>query len=175
VTVDLRFAGITRLPGVLGLVQHAYRGEESRAGWTTEADLLDGGRTSAELVVDLMVSTHDAVLVAGDGIAPVACCAVGVDRDGRASLGMFAVRPAAQGHGVGAAVLAGAERYVRDRWVAAALHLSVIRQRTELIAWYARRGYAPTGETHPFPYGDDRYGLPRRDDLELVVLRRALG
>ncbi|MEV4422625.1 GNAT family N-acetyltransferase [Patulibacter sp. NPDC049589] len=171
--LELRFAGIAALPGVLGLVQAAYRGESSRAGWTTEADLLDGGRTDAALVRGLMVSTRDAVLVAGDGTVPVACCAVGV-HDGRASLGMFAVRPVAQGHGLGAGVLASAEAYVRDRWDVPALHLSVIRQRAELQAWYVRRGYVPTGETEPFPYGDERFGRPLRDDLELVVLRKPL-
>ncbi|MDO9407068.1 GNAT family N-acetyltransferase [Patulibacter sp.] len=170
---DVRFAGITALPGVLQLVQDAYRGAPSRTGWTTEADLLDGGRTTPGLVADLMVSVRDAVLVVGEPTRPTACCAVGVSDDG-AALGMFAVRPEAQGRGTGAAVLAGAERYVRDRWDASALHLSVIRQRTELIAWYERRGYAPTGRTQPFPYGDERYGRPRRDDLELVVLRREL-
>lgn len=174
-TDRLRFAGITALPGVLALVQSAYRGDASRAGWTTEADLLDGGRTDAWLVRDLMVSTRDAVLVLGDRRAPLACCAVGVRDDGRASLGMFAVRPGAQGGGVGASVLAAAEAYVAERWDPPALHLSVIRQRDELVAWYARRGYAPTGETEPFPYGDERFGRPRRDDLELVVLRRELG
>ncbi|CAB4926169.1 unannotated protein [freshwater metagenome] len=169
----LRFAGVVALPGVLGLVQDAYRGEPSRAGWTTEADLLDGGRTTPELVRALLVSVRDAVLVLGPQDRPTACCAVGV-ADGVASLGMFAVRPEEQGRGTGAAVLAGAERYVRERWDPGALHLSVIRQRTELVDWYGRRGYAPTGGTQPFPYGDERYGRPLRDDLELVVLRRAL-
>jgi GNAT superfamily N-acetyltransferase len=169
----LRFAGISALPGVLGLVQAAYRGDASREGWTTEADLLDGGRTDAGLVRALVVSTRDAVLLAGDVRHPEACCAVG-HHDGRATLGMFAVRPGRQGRGTGAAVLAAAEAYVRDRWDPPHLHLSVIRQREELVAWYGRRGYAPTGETEPFPYGDERYGRPRRDDLELVVLRRAL-
>lgn len=169
----LRFAGVVALPGVLGLVQDAYRGERSRAGWTTEANLLDGGRTTPELVRDLLVSVRDAVLVLGPPRRPTACCAVGLS-DGVASLGMFAVRPEEQGRGTGAAVLAGAERYVRDRWDPAALHLSVIRQRTELIAWYERRGYVATGGIRPFPYGDERYGRPRRADLELVVLRRSL-
>jgi ribosomal protein S18 acetylase RimI-like enzyme len=169
----VRFAGISSLPGVLALVQDAYRGDPSRAGWTTEADLIDGGRTDAALVTALMVSVRDAILVAEDADGPLACCAVGM-HDGRATLGMFAVRPTLQGRGTGAAVLRGAEAYVRERWAAPALHLSAIEARTELIAWYERRGYVRTGETEPFPYGDERYGRPRRDDLRLVVLRRAL-
>jgi hypothetical protein len=52
--------------------------------------------------------------------------------------------------------------------------MTVIAQRTELIAWYERRGYAPTGETQPFPYGDPHFGLPKRKDLYFVVLRKPL-
>lgn len=169
-----RVAGIASLPGILALVQAAYRGPSARAGWTSEADLVDGSRTDAGLVRGLLVSVHDAVLIAGGRAEPSACCAVGL-HDGRASFGMFAVRPGGQGRGTGAAVLCAAEEHVRHRWDADALHLSVIGVRHELIAWYERRGYVRTGETEPFPYGDERYGRPRRDDLELVVLRRALG
>lgn len=172
-TDDLRFAGVATLPGVLGLVQSAYRGEASRAGWTTEADLLEGGRTTADLVLAQMVGLRDAVLVLGAARRPTACCAVGL-HDDVARLGMFAVRPDAQGRGTGAEVLRGAERYVRERWDVRALELAVLRQRSELLAWYERRGYVRTGATVPFPYGDPRYGRPLRDDLELVVLRRPL-
>lgn len=168
-----RVAGIASLPAILALVQAAYRGPAARAGWTSEADLIDGSRTDAGLVRGLLVSVHDAVLITGGRTDPYACCAVGV-HGGRASLGMFAVRPGDQGRGTGAAVLRAAEEHVRRRWGSDALHLSVIGVRHELIAWYERRGYARTGETEPFPYGDERYGRPRRDDLELVVLRRAL-
>jgi hypothetical protein len=52
--------------------------------------------------------------------------------------------------------------------------MTVINVRDGLLAWYARRGYAPTGATEPFPYGDDRFGTPRRDDLHFIVLRRSL-
>lgn len=169
-----RVAGIASLPGLLTLVQDAYRGPASRRGWTTEADLLDGSRTDADLVRTLLVSVHDAVLIAGDRRAPDACCTVGV-HGGRADFGMFAVRPEAQGRGIGDAMLRAAEEHVRRRWAADALQLGVIGVREELIAWYERRGYARTGETEPFPYGDERYGRPRREDLELVVLRRPLG
>lgn len=169
----LHVAGVRALSGLLGLVQAAYRDPDVTGGWTTEADLIGGTRTDAGLVLALVTGTRDTVLLLGEPSAPVACCAVGF-RDGRASLGLFAVRPGEQGRGVGTAVLRGAERYVRTRWAADALHLAVVSGREELIAWYERRGYARTGETEPFPYGDARYGTPRRDDLELVVLRRPL-
>lgn len=171
---DVRIGGIAELPRVLALIQDAYRGEPSRAGWTTEADLLEGGRADADMVRPLMVSLHDVVLLRGERGNPHACCHVH-HTDGRASFGLFAVHPSRQGRGAGGTLLQAAERHARERWSAAALHLSVIAHRSELIAWYERRGYARTGETQPFPYGDERYGRPLRDDLELVVLRRALG
>jgi hypothetical protein len=52
--------------------------------------------------------------------------------------------------------------------------MTVIHLRDTLIAWYERRGYRRTGETEPFPYGDERFGIPRRDDLYFVVLEKAL-
>ena len=50
----------------------------------------------------------------------------------------------------------------------------MIDVRVELIDWYRRRGYVVTDERHPFPYGDERFGLPRRDDLQFAVLRKEL-
>src|SRR4051794_13241714 len=43
--VMFREAGPADLGAIVALVESAYRGESSRAGWTTEADLLDGQRT----------------------------------------------------------------------------------------------------------------------------------
>jgi GNAT superfamily N-acetyltransferase len=88
--------------------------------------------------------------------------------------GMFAVRPNLQSAGIGSAVLAEAERYARDVWCADRLEMYVIAQRAELIAWYARRGYRATGATRPFPYGDERFGQPRRPDLAFTVLSKPL-
>ncbi len=52
--------------------------------------------------------------------------------------------------------------------------MTVVNVREVLIAWYLRRGYHKTGETNPFPYGDDRFGKPLRDDLNFVVLEKNL-
>jgi ribosomal protein S18 acetylase RimI-like enzyme len=87
---------------------------------------------------------------------------------------MFSVAPAQQGHGLGNALVHEAERVARDEWHAPHMAMTVIRQRQDLIAWYERRGYRLTGETEPFPYGNERYGLPTRPDLEFVVLAKSL-
>ena len=55
------------------------------------------------------------------------------------------------------------------------MRMTVIEQRAELIAWYERRGYQRTGEYRPFPYGDERFGIPRRDDLRFEWLVKTLG
>jgi ribosomal protein S18 acetylase RimI-like enzyme len=163
------------VPAVVALVESAYRGELSRAGWTTEADLLDGQRTDVEAVRGIAESPSSLLLLARrDDGELVACCQL-ERRDGDICyFGMFAVRPGSQGGGLGRAVLAEAERRAREDWAARTMEMTVIAQRRDLIAWYVRHGYAETTETVPFPYGNPRFGLPKRDDLYFVVLRKSL-
>jgi hypothetical protein len=52
--------------------------------------------------------------------------------------------------------------------------MTVINVRGTLSAWYERRGYVRTGETKPFPYGDERFGLPQREDLHFEVFEKEL-
>ncbi|ASW57654.1 GNAT family N-acetyltransferase [Plantactinospora sp. KBS50] len=159
---------------LVDLVESAYRGQRSRAGWTHEADLLAGQRADAAMVGDAVDHPDGVVLVAEDDSGIVGCCQL-ERRDDHAYFGMFAVSPGRQGGGLGRVLLAEAERYARDEWGSAELRMTVIAQRADLIAWYERRGYARTGETAPFPYGDERFGLPLRPDLVFETLARKLG
>lgn len=157
------------------LVNGAYRGEGARAGWTHEADLLGGQRTDPMFLTEELSGERAPVLLClrqvEDG--PIlACATLAVDGD-TGTIGMLTVSPPAQNAGLGRAMLEEAELYARRHGVARA-RMTVIASREELIAWYERRGYRPTGETRPFPYGDERFGLPRRDDLAFVVLEKAL-
>ncbi|MEU8341953.1 GNAT family N-acetyltransferase [Spirillospora sp. NPDC048832] len=161
------------VPALVALVESAYRGDASRAGWTTEADLLGGQRTDAEAVTGVVTGPGSIMLVAETGGALAACCQL-ENRGGHAYFGMFAVDPSRQGGGLGKRVLAEAERVAREEWHADEMHMTVITAREELIAWYVRRGYARTGEKSPFPYGDERFGLPKRDDLEFELLVKKL-
>ena len=106
--------------------------------------------------------------------AIVGCCQLERRPAGVAYFGMFAVSPRLQGAGAGKELLAEAERRARDDWGCARMEMTVIAQREDLIAWYLRRGYREIGERRPFPYGDERFGLPRRPDLEFTVLGKAL-
>ena len=95
------------------------------------------------------------------------------DEDGAGYFAMFSVQPTLQGAGIGTQVLDEAERIVRDDWMLPAMRMTVIDVRDELIAFYERRGYRRTGITKPFPYGDARFGLPKRDDLRFEVLEKS--
>ncbi|MDX3093258.1 GNAT family N-acetyltransferase [Streptomyces sp. ME01-24h] len=162
------------VPALVALIESAYRGESSRAGWTTEADLLEGRRTDPEGVAAVIDGERGLILAVESDGAVVACCQL-ENRDGHAYFGMFAVRPALQGGGLGKLVLTEAERLAREEWAADEMHMTVITQRADLIAWYVRRGYVRTGRTSPFPYGDERFGLPTRDDLVFELLVKKLG
>ncbi|MFI1972379.1 GNAT family N-acetyltransferase [Streptomyces cinnamoneus] len=168
-----RAATVADVPALVALVESAYRGDASRAGWTTEADLLEGQRTDSEGVRAVVTDAASRVLVAERDGETVACCHL-EHRGDHVYFGMFAVRPTAQGDGLGKLVMAEAERLARAEWDARAMHMTVIRQREELIAWYERRGYRRTGEMSPFPYGDERFGIPQRDDLEFELLVKDL-
>nr|WP_123670417.1 GNAT family N-acetyltransferase [Actinocorallia herbida] len=172
--VAFRDAAEGDVPEIVALVESAYRGDASRAGWTTEADLLDGQRTDPESVRSLLGVEGSRVMLAERDGRLVACCHL-ERRGDSAYFGMFAVSPAEQGSGVGRLVLAEAERAAADGWGALEMEMTVITLRAELIAWYERRGYLRTGETRPFPYGDERFGRPRRADLDFSVLVKPLG
>ena len=169
-----RFARSGDVPGVVALVQSAYRGESSREGWTTEADLLDGQRTDAEAISAVIARRDSVVLLAEAGGHLVGCCQLERRPGTVAYFGTFAVRPGGQGQGWGGQILAEAERLARDEWGAGTMVMSVLAQRPDLIAWYERRGYRRTGETTPFPYGDERFGVPRRPDLSFASLAKPL-
>jgi len=172
-SLAFRTANAGDVQAIVALVQSAYRGAASRAGWTTEADLLDGQRTDADEVAALIHASASRILLCEQDGALLATAHL--ERHGETChFGMFAVRPDRQGGGLGRTMLAEAERIARDEWGCCVVQMTVITLRTELIAWYERRGYHRSGIFKPFPYGDARFGLPRRDDLRLEVLRKPL-
>jgi len=179
-----RFAILSDIEALLDLVESAYRGQRSRAGWTTEADMLEGQRTDRAELEQLIADPRARIVLGLDGAeadgadpgrAPLLGCVLAKSEgEGVAHIGLFAVRPTAQARGVGRALLEEAERVSRTELGASTAKMTVIEQRLELIAWYGRRGYAATGDTEPFPYGNARFGIPLRADLRFVVLAKSL-
>ncbi|HTX30118.1 MAG TPA: GNAT family N-acetyltransferase [Solirubrobacteraceae bacterium] len=168
------FATPDDVPELVRLIRSAYRGEASRAGWTSEADLVEGERTSEEAVRRLLDAPGSRVLLAREEAdSAVACCHVEDRGHGVASLGMFAVAPERQAAGVGRWLLAEAERAAAEVFAARRLEISVLAPQAGLIAWYERRGFTRTGERRPFP-ADARFARALRDDLEFIVMGKAI-
>jgi N-acetylglutamate synthase-like GNAT family acetyltransferase len=173
VPYQFRTAAEADIPAIVALVESAYRGESGRRGWTTESDLLDGQRTDAADVADAIARPDSRVLLLERDGRLLACCHL--ERKGEAAyFGMFAVDPAQQTGGLGKRLLGEAERQASQDWGCRLMEMTVIVQRQELIAWYERRGYHRTGNYKPFPYGQERFGIPRRDDLRFEVLVKEL-
>jgi ribosomal protein S18 acetylase RimI-like enzyme len=167
-----RLATAADVGAIVALVESAYRGDVSRKGWTTEADLLDGQRTDPLGVTDLVTRAGSCMLLAERDGTLLACANL-EKREDAGYFGMFSVRPELQGAGIGRAMLAEAERIAREDWHCREMQMTVISVRDELIAWYERRGYRRTGIHSPFPYGDERFGIPKRDDLRFELLVKA--
>ena len=156
------------------LIESAYRGDSARRGWSHEADLLDGQRTDLEALEAALDDPAQRMLWLRDGDEAIACVALTDKGQGLAYLGLLTVDPARQTSGLGRLILAAAEDRAANELRAIRIEMTVIAQRTELIAWYERRGYRLTGERRPFPHGNPRFGAPRRDHLEFVVLEKRL-
>ncbi len=172
-TLTFRAATAADIPALIALVTSAYRGDASRAGWTTEADLLDGARIDAQgLLADLAKPRSTILLAEREG--QLAACAHVADDNGKGYFGMFSVDPTQQGGGIGKQMMDAAEAHAAREWGVPVMQMTVIDVREELIAFYERRGYARTGIKKPFPYGDERFGIPKRDDLRFEILEKPL-
>lgn len=162
------------LPALHALIESAYRGDSARAGWSHEADLLDGQRTDLAALAAMLADPAQHLLVLRDNDVLRACVTVTDKGTGLAYLGMLTVDPSRQAAGLGRMILAAVEDHAAAHFAASRIEMTVIAQRDELIAWYERRGYARTGEQRPFPLDDPRFGLPTRDDLAFVVMEKRL-
>lgn len=173
-TGRFREADLLDAPALADLVNSAYRGPRSHAGWTTEAHLIEGQRTETNQVHLLMAERGVAFLVYEEPPMLVGSLQVTVGASGTAEIGMFAIQPERQAHGLGRALLAYAEHYARVECACRTVTLAVLSVRPELLSWYERRGYQRNGTTKDFPYGQAHLGTPRRPDLRLCILTKSL-
>lgn len=171
--VEFRYAEAADVPAIVALVESAYRGDASRVGWTTEADLLGGQRTDVDDITSILAEPDTSLLLVLEGGVILGCVLMRREPDGL-YVGMLAVRPQLQARGLGRRLLAEAEARGRREFGARHARMTVIEQRRDLIAWYQRRGYVDTGHTEPFPYDNPRFGMPKRDDLRFIVMAKDL-
>lgn len=158
------------IPALHRLVNSAYRGDSSRVGWTTEADLLDGQRCDEAMLLEIVRDPASILLKYSIADELVGCVHLKIEDD-KLYLGMLTVSPELQSHGIGKKLMRAAEEEAQAAGCTA-VYMTVISDRTELINWYIRHGYTQTGLTKPFPAGDERFGIPKKA-LEFVVLQKS--
>ena len=161
---------------VVHLANLAYRGGEGVQGWNSEGEHLAGDRLNLALLQADLAAAPDAHLLLYcetlDG-PPLGTVWLEPEGDDSWHLGLLSVHPGYQDRKLGRGLLEAAEAFARKRG-AGRITMSVINVRDTLIAWYQRRGYQPNGQTKPYPYGDERWGRPLRDDMAFVELEKAL-
>jgi GNAT superfamily N-acetyltransferase len=163
----LRPATQDDLTALHALIERSYRGT---TGWTHEADLFDGPRTDLASLAFIIDQPEQVILVADAGGEPIASVQVSNAGDGTGYLGLLSVDPRHQSGGIGGRMIAAAEAEACRRFGVARMELTVIDRREDLLAWYRRRGYAPTGEYRALPVGIGEL----RADLQLLVLEKPL-
>ena len=159
---------------IVTLMNGAFRGVEAERGWSTEAGYITGDRTNESLIREEIAGGAHFLLVHDPQTAVLqGCVSLKALSPETWYLGSLTVNPALQNSGLGRMLLKAAEDYASTHG-ARTMELTVVGIRDTLIAWYARRGYSRTGVVRPFPYGDERFGKPMRDDLEFVVFTKRL-
>ena len=178
--LSFRKATIGDANAIVTIVNAAYRGEASRKGWTTEADLLDGSRTDFGDIVVLLEAPDSLILLAElaghDGtviVGSVHLERAEEDAEIAAFLGMFAINPEYQANGLGKQMMQAAEALVQREWGARKILMDVISVRREMIAFYERRGYRLTGKVKPFPVNPDLW-TAKAAKLELARMEKSL-
>ncbi len=164
-------ANLEDIPQLLRLINSCYRGEESKKGWTTEALLIEGEvRTDSSDLVDLINAEDGCILKYTSENTIIGC--VNLQKQGeKIYLGMFSVNPDFQGAGIGKKILFAADEFAIQK-SCKAIKMKVISERHELVSWYIKYGFHPTGEELPFPK-DNKFGKPLKE-LKFIVLEKKL-
>jgi ribosomal protein S18 acetylase RimI-like enzyme len=167
--MNISKATFTDIPQLVILINSAYRGEHSKKGWTTEADILGGLRTDADSLEKMMDKQGAVILKFCNKENVLQGCVYLEKKENSMYLGMLTVSPLEQAKGIGKKLLFAAEKYACDQ-KCSIVEMTVISIRHELIAWYQKHGYYRTGETKLFP-SDEKFGIPKQP-LEFIVMRK---
>ncbi len=164
-------ATIADIPALCALVNSAYRGDTSRKGWTTEADLLSGTRIDEAMLQEYMETPQSIVLTCLSNDGKIIGCVHLQKKQDQLYLGMLTVAPELQTDGIGKSLLQASENRAKKEGCQRIM-MTVITRRHELIDWYKRHGYIETGEKQPFPT-NERFGMPKVP-LEFLVLQKTI-
>ncbi len=156
------------IPSLVTLLNSAYRGEYSKKGWTTEADMVSGDlRTDAPALKQLMETPGAVFLKYVNEQQELEGCVYLHKRGNKLYLGMLSVSPLLQAKGTGKQLMKAAEVHAKENHCEA-IFMRVISLRHELISWYERQGYQKTGAREPFPVNDP-FGTPTKEfDFEIM-------
>ncbi|MEO6611871.1 MAG: GNAT family N-acetyltransferase [Chitinophagaceae bacterium] len=158
------------IPTLVALINSAYRGEVSKKGWTTEADLLEGDMRTDTAMLTGIISRPDALLLKHTSADGTITGSVFLEKQEKGLyLGMLTVSPLQQGGGIGKELMRAAEMYAREK-NCPCIFMNVISIRRELVAWYERQGYKETGETKPVAV-ESRFGIPTQP-LEFAIMQK---
>lgn len=165
-------AEMADIPRLVALINGSYRGDASKQGWTTEADLIAGEiRTDEEDLAGILAKETATILKYVHPKAGIVGSVYLEQKGERLYLGMLSVDVGWQASGIGKRMLAAAEEHAHELGCEAIM-MQVIPTRTSLMEWYERHGYQATGERKPFD-GDPKFGVPRVP-LEFVILEKKL-
>ena len=149
------------IDNIIELVNRAYRSGE---GWTNEASLVSGNRTSKDEVLGYMNNAHLFVLEKSEILA-VICIE---EQDKSAYIGFLAVDTKLQNQGIGKVMLQNAEEYASKTLGLSNFIMALIANREELIEFYLRRGYKKTAKLIDYPTNLN-VGTPKKD-LQVIYL-----
>lgn len=171
-TMPIELATIQDIPDLVALLNSAYRGEVSKKGWTTEADLLEGEKRTDEATLYKLIHSPGAIFLKYiDENSRVEGCVFLQKKENKLYLGMLSVDPHIQAKGIGKQMMNAAYDYAKEQ-NCRVLFIKVISIRHELVAWYERLGFKKTGETEPFP-SDNRFGIPTQP-LEFIIMEKSI-
>jgi len=170
--MSVTIATIQDIPVLVSLLNSAYRGDASKKGWTTEADMIEGSlRTDETSLGELMQQPGAVILKYTDPDNKITGCVFLRKEDKKLYLGMLSVSPLIQAKGIGKQLMKAAEAYAAEQ-ACTSIYMRVISIRYELIAWYERKGYYNTGITQPFP-NEPKFGIPKQP-IEFILMQKDL-
>lgn len=160
------------IPALVTLINSAYRGEGSKQGWTTEADLIQGLRTDEENLGEIIADPDTTFLKYSNEEGKIVGCMRLQQQQDRLYLGMLTVSPVLQAQGLGKKLLKAADEMALAK-KCRSIFMTVFSVRSELVAWYERHGYQKTGKVIPFKH-NEKFEVVAQE-LEFFELEKLIG